>query len=211
MSGLWEHQRHEVDEHWSDPARALWFEPRTGKTRTTVEQVRRLIDERGVNRILVVGPIMALRMSWVQELRTLGVATYDLTQGKLADRAKTLQGLRPYEDCPLPRVVLVNYEALKALEPALLKWAPQVVIADEAHLIKSPSAIRTRAMVKLGKQAAYRRALTGTPTPRSYTDLYAQFLFLDPTIFGTSKKRFENELCWMHPQWRSKVVGYKLK
>ena len=209
MTGLWKHQRDEVNDHALDTARALFWEPRVGKSRATIESVHRMILEEGMMRVLVVGPIMALRMTWASEVKQgFRMDAVDLTQGTIAKRAEMLQALRGY-GAETPQIVLVNYEVLKALEPALLKWSPQVVIADEAHLIKSASAKRTKVMVKLGRQAQYRRVLTGTPTPRSYIDLYSQYLFLDPTIFGTSKKRFEQEYCYTHPTFRSKIIGYK--
>ena len=204
MSSLWAHQAKEVAEHTHEPARALFFEPRCGKTRTFVEELRRLPELR---RVLVVGPQMALRMSWKTELSVLDVLVVDLTEGTVVERNKQLQALAKYP--PANVVVLMNFEVLKSCEAALVKWAPDAIGVDEAHLIKSPSAQRTRVLVKLGAKAKWRRILTGTPTPKNYADAYSQYRFLDPTIFGTSLARFVGEYCYTHPAWKSKIIGYK--
>lgn len=205
---LWQHQINEVEFSWYRSCRAIFWEPRCGKSRTIVESMRKVIAELGMTRFLIVGPGMALKMTWVEELRALPVHVVDLSSGVLDDRAQILKTMMKWPANEVT-VVLVNYEALKPLEIPLLKWAPEGVVADEGHLIKSPSAQRTRTMIKLGAKAKWRRLLTGTPTPRSYSDLFAQYKYLEPSIFGTSMKRFQDTYCYLHPMWKSKVIGYK--
>jgi len=53
---------------------------------------------------------------------------------------------------------------------------------DESTTIKNPDAIRTKSIVNLGKQAKYRRILTGSPITKSPLDLYKQCEFLDPCL-----------------------------
>lgn len=55
---------------------------------------------------------------------------------------------------------------------------------DESHMIKNPSADRTRAAIELGLLAAYRRICTGTPISRNVMDAWSQFKFLDVDILG---------------------------
>ena len=57
---------------------------------------------------------------------------------------------------------------------------------DESTTIKSPSARRTKSIVRLSKYAQYRRILTGSPVTRSPLDLYTQCEFLDPELLGYS-------------------------
>ena len=38
---------------------------------------------------------------------------------------------------------------------------------------------RTKALIKFGEEAKYKRILTGAPITKSPLDLYAQFLFLN--------------------------------
>lgn len=55
---------------------------------------------------------------------------------------------------------------------------------DESHMIKSPSADRTRAAIELGLLAAWRRICTGTPISKNVMDAWSQFKFLDVEILG---------------------------
>ena len=50
---------------------------------------------------------------------------------------------------------------------------------DESTTIKNPSAKRTKAILALGKEATYRRILTGSPVTKSPLDLYTQCGFLN--------------------------------
>jgi len=51
---------------------------------------------------------------------------------------------------------------------------------DESTTIKSPTAKRTKNILKIGELAKYRRILTGSPVTKSPLDLYTQCKFLDP-------------------------------
>ena len=55
---------------------------------------------------------------------------------------------------------------------------------DESTTIKNPGAKRTKALVALGKEAKYRRILTGSPVTKSPLDLYKQCEFLDIWLLG---------------------------
>jgi SNF2 family DNA or RNA helicase len=63
----------------------------------------------------------------------------------------------------------------------------QTVIVDEAHNIKSPSAIQTRAIWAVGHDESVRQriALTGTPIANNPADLWSIMHFLEPDEFPT--------------------------
>lgn len=84
-------------------------------------------------------------------------------------------------------VVVVNYDA--AWREAFAAWAKKrqwdLIIADESHRIKNPSGRASRFMSGvLRARSKFRLALTGTPMPHSPLDVYAQYRFLTPAIFG---------------------------
>jgi len=105
--------------------------------------------------------------------------------------------------------VLANYDALQQLLPALPRWRPEYIAADETHLVKNPKAQRSRALHKLGTVARYRRILSGTPTAEGHEGIFSQYKFLDPTIFGKRWAMFRHRYLIEHPLWRSKVIGYQ--
>ena len=55
---------------------------------------------------------------------------------------------------------------------------------DESTTIKNPTAIRTKSILTLGKQAKYRRILTGSPVTKSPLDLFTQCGFLNSYLLG---------------------------
>lgn len=93
-----------------------------------------------------------LKLNWAKEI-----------QMTLSDNLNTqiLQGSKPY---PITgEIVIINYDILKNWVEELQKIKANVLIFDEAHYIKSNSALRTKATKKLAKEIPHRIALTGTP------------------------------------------------
>ena len=85
----------------------------------------------------------------------------------------------------------MNVEALshpsgkKWLEYKLLKHGMRsMIILDESTAIKNLKASRTKAIIKLGQLARYKRILTGSPITKSPLDLFAQCAFLDKKLLG---------------------------
>lgn len=65
-------------------------------------------------------------------------------------------------------------------------WQPQLMVLDESHRIKSPSARKTTMLVSLQDIPDYRVIMTGTvqtKKKRAY-DIYSQWKFLNPERFG---------------------------
>ena len=81
----------------------------------------------------------------------------------------------------------------KRIVDLLLDWKPEDVIVDEAHLVASAGAQRSRALRRLGRGAQYVRLLSGTPDPKRALSFYSQYVVLDPGIFGTNKAKFLDE------------------
>lgn len=88
-------------------------------------------------------------------------------------------------------VLSMNIDAIRtpkgfktAMEFLKLHNGKSYMCIDESHLIKSPSAERTRAAIELGLLAAYRRICTGTPISKNIMDAWSQFKFLDVEILG---------------------------
>jgi hypothetical protein len=64
-------------------------------------------------------------------------------------------------------------------------WQPQLVIADESHRIKNPTAAKSKILHKLGPQVPYRVGLTGTVVTKKKRiyDVFSQWRFLNPRRF----------------------------
>jgi SNF2 family DNA or RNA helicase len=98
-----------------------------------------------------------------------------------------------------PIVLVINYDSvwLEPLGSLLMKVQWDLIVCDESHRIKSISGKASRYMGRIGKKAKHRACLTGTPMPHSPLDIYAQYRFLDPTVFGTSYIFFRNQYAIM--------------
>ena len=64
-------------------------------------------------------------------------------------------------------------------------------------------------MHRLGDRAKYKLILTGTPVQNSAVDLYSQYRFLDPSIYGTNFYAFRNRYVVMGGYGNYQIIGYK--
>jgi len=110
-------------------------------------------------------------------------------------------------------VAVVNYESVwrSSLAPTIeaVRWS--AIVLDESHRIKSPGGTASRYLARLAaKQTHARRlCLTGTPMPHSPLDLWGQFRFLDPQVFGSSFTRMRARYAICHHQFPSKVIQWR--
>jgi len=63
------------------------------------------------------------------------------------------------------------------------------MVVDESSRIKSPSASRTKNVLKLGELAAMRRICSGLPVTNAPPDLFSQMEFLSTGLLGTTSHR----------------------
>jgi SNF2 family DNA or RNA helicase len=100
-------------------------------------------------------------------------------------------------------ILIMNVEALstkKGLDFAgkFLRCHKAILAIDESTTIKNRSAKRTKSILLLGKEAPYRRILTGSPVTKSPLDLFTQCAFLNEFLLGfTSFYTFRNRYARM--------------
>lgn len=90
-------------------------------------------------------------------------------------------------------ILLLNYEAVNLIIEKLRKIKWDLIVYDEAHRLKDRSSLQSRNASKLRDSAVYKLILSGTPIERQPQDLWAQFRFLRPQIFGTRWSDFESD------------------
>ena len=84
-----------------------------------------------------------------------------------------------------------------------------MVLADESHKLKRPGGKASLYFKRLRHQARHRLALTGTPLPHSPLDVYAQFRFLDPSLFGPSFHAFKQTYAVLGGFHNKQVTAYQ--
>ena len=93
----------------------------------------------------------------------------------------------------VPRVLLLHYEALPEVVKKIskgLQWT--LIVVDESQRLKNRNTLQSKTVAKLKGSAPYKVILTGTPIEDSPSDLWAQFRFVRPELFGTKWKDFED-------------------
>lgn len=133
-----------------------------------------------------------------------------LTQGDTKRRAKRLREAVAAATCPV--VAIANYDAVwqgelgKAVAEVPWAW----LILDESHRAKAPAGRASKWLAALASRhaAARRLCLSGTPMPNGPLDLYGQFRFLAPGVFGPSYVRFRSRFAECHPMFPSQVKRY---
>jgi hypothetical protein len=168
------------------PNYALLMAPRLGKTRIDIAVTGYRFLQDQVHRWVIVCPSIAKDV-WKVELENTLAVPHEVTivEGK-ADERKLL--LKTWGSPGILSILILNPEASWRLKKLLYKVNPDKITIDESHRIKNHAAKQSGCLHNLGKRADYRTIMTGTfmTVP---TDVFSQFKFLDPTIFGTKYKR----------------------
>lgn len=121
-------------------------------------------------------------------------ARADVLTESLADRARR----RARGEHVAPLIVAMNYESCRLLEKVLRDAEFDIVAADESQKIKGAGTAQSLALYRIGKPAADRVLMTGTPVSEGGLDWYGQWRFAHPQLLGTNwadfKARFAIEV-----------------
>ena len=195
----------------------------TGKSKVLIDNSAMLYDHGKINGVLIVAPKGVYKNWYSSEIPThlpehveknvvLWQAIITKQQQKNLDTLfKTGTDLH---------ILIMNVESLstkKGVDFAarFLNSHETLMAIDESTTIKNPEAKRTKNIVELGKNAKYKRILTGSPVTKSPLDLYKQCEFLDPWLLDhTSWYTFRTRYAIMknmsfNGRTFQKVVGYK--
>jgi SNF2 family DNA or RNA helicase len=203
----YEHQRKAIQIGITVDSAGLLMEQGTGKTLAAIGIATYRYLKGQVKRLLVVAPKSVLP-EWARQFKEHTDLPYQAAALDMkAKRKKDI--LENWEDSEGIQLITINYESTWRLEEEIAKWKPDMIICDESQKIKKHSAKQSKALHRLGKIAKYRLILTGTPVSQTPLDFFSQYLFLDPTIFGTSFPKFRDRYAVMGGYGGYKVVGLK--
>ena len=191
----------------------LLFEMGCGKTLTAVAIMGALYRQRKITRVLVVAPSSVCSV-WPHDLAAFAAFPYEVRVllGEKKQRLEVLHSLTDYPNTANRLLVaVINYEAThrEGIFEALDGYAADLIVCDESQRIKNPRAAQSRAVQMLGDRAACRLILSGTPVQNSAIDLYSQYRFLDPGVFGANFYAFRNRYCQMGGYGGHEVVGFQ--
>ena len=177
------------DEQRKSQGVALLMEMGTGKTLVSIAVAGCMYQHDKVKRVLVVAPL-SIHSVWEEEFAQYADFPYTMTilKGTAAKKRQQLKKL-PSEGL---QIVVVNYESAWRLEKELLAYDADLVIADEAHKLKENRTSQSKGMHHIGDKAKYKLLLTGTVITNRELDVFSQYRFLNPQVFGTSFCMFRN-------------------
>ena len=186
----YQHQLDALETSWNRETYAYFMEMGTGKTKVLIDNMSMLYDKGKIDGALIVAPkgvigtwfkqeIPAHLVDHVEKKAILWQALINKTQKAKLDSLFTVD-----EDL---HILIMNVEAFSTekgvqfAQKFLLSHKTLMAI-DESTTIKNPKAKRTKNILRLSKQAKYRRILTGSPVTKNPLDLYSQCEFLDPYL-----------------------------
>ncbi len=108
---------------------------------------------------------------------------------------------------PTSEVYIINYDIVEKKKELLQKLNFKIMILDEAHYIKNPKTIRTKAVIEMSKSIPHILPLTGTPILNKPIEIYNILKMLNPEIFGNYWD-FASRFCGMkRTRWGMDVSG----
>lgn len=192
---LWKHQEAAI--RGAGNFFALFFDPGTGKTRTTLE-IWKVFESGG--KAIIFAPLNVCR-NWKDEIRaTLGQKVAEATilvSGQT--KAKKLKLLADF-NASTDLFLICNLEVLRSKEyRALLTHSKaDFIVLDESHNFKTPSSLQTKGLLELIRylKPCNVYLLSGSPFPQGEMDMYTTFLLLKQTkdtFYVWRSKHFEDK------------------
>jgi SNF2 family DNA or RNA helicase len=165
--------------HWG-PGACLADDMGLGKTPTTIAL---LLAERAqrkkIKPALVICPTSVVS-NWERELSRFAPDLRVHIHHGAARKKTELTKQAAQSDVVLSSYALLHRDVEQL---AQIKWGD--VILDEAQNIKNPTTKQAQAARKIGAQAEWRAALTGTPVENRLTELWSIFQFLNSDYLGS--------------------------
>jgi SWI/SNF-related matrix-associated actin-dependent regulator 1 of chromatin subfamily A len=179
---LFPHQRVAIEWLKEFPAAFLGDDMGLGKTLSVLSFFATLQRTEGYERLLVVCP-NSLTRNWVREATTwFPHMKATVLAGDKAEKAWTLRLLA--EGSVPCDVFVANYEGVRLdyVTPELADIASKrktLLCVDESQRVKNHQAKTFKALSTIAPHCKRRVLLSGTPTPKDVTDLWAQMKLLD--------------------------------
>ena len=190
---LYEYQRGVVDFALEVKTAAIFAKQRTGKTWISMAVIEQLMGPNYES--LIVVPLNNIETTWQKSL------TNELPE------LIVCRSWDDYKKATPPKALLMHYEGLPGIIKALLRrktWSH--IIFDESQRLKARGTRQSRIAKRLQYKAEHKLILSGTPIEKQPQDVWAQFRFLNPDVFGDRWEDFDLE--YLKP---TGYMGYQRK
>ena len=188
----YKHQQEALEKSFDKRNFAYFMEMGCGKSKVLIDNMAWLYENRHIDSAIIVAP-KGVYLNWRDNEIPIHMPDHidhEVYVWKANLNKKELEKLRgSVTERHQFRIILINVEAFATKK--VLQYLEKVthrseflLAVDESTTIKNIQAKRTKALIKFGEEAKYKRILTGAPVTKSPLDLYSQFGFLSRTILG---------------------------
>lgn len=147
-----------------------------GKTITTLTYIN---NHPEIKPIIIIVPA-SLKYNWKNEIDKWLIIKRDI---------QILSGRKAYKlDKKLTDIVIINYDIVNYWVKELQKLKFDLIVLDEAHLIKNKKSNRSAAVKKLAKKIKHKLPLSGTPAINKPIELYEVINMVEPNLFSSYKE-----------------------
>jgi SWI/SNF-related matrix-associated actin-dependent regulator 1 of chromatin subfamily A len=164
-------------------------EPGLGKTWQSLEWVNLRSDSLPA---VIVTPA-TLKYNWLNHINNLCKYNVFIASGKskkeLIDKNQNPVGVNWLED-----LLIINYDIIQDWLDIIRDFNPKTVIFDEAHYIKNPKALRTKAAIKIARKCKHVIPITGTPIENRPMEFFVLLNLVLPELFS-NRMQFGLNFC----------------
>ena len=189
------HQLKALEMSWDKQVFAYFMEMGTGKSKVLIDNASMLYDKGNINGLLIIAP-KGVYKTWYENEIPTHMADHIEKKVVLWETSNTSKEYTKELNTVLAtgtdfHILLMNVEAFSSQKGydfafRFVNSHKAMIAVDESTTIKTPTAKRTKNILKLSTLASYKRILTGSPVTKSPIDLYSQCEFLDPWLLGHS-------------------------
>ena len=195
MTALFKHQQQALS--WSKAINyncALFWEPRTGKSRGTLEVFKDARTSTPNLRLFVACPMSLITNVWQRNVA-------EFTDLSFKPFKKITDFMNP------PDVTALNFESvISAKQLVLIRKMllahPYLLAIDESTKIAEPKSLTTKTLLSLRPLVKHAMILTGSEIRNSELDYWGQISFIQPGLLPSSFYAFRNEYFYLTKQAR---------
>ncbi|AOE44565.1 DNA helicase [Gordonia phage Jumbo] len=134
--------------------------------------------------LLIVAPT-TLKRNWLNEIENFMGDCIHVTVVPNTTPKRREKVIQEFTQVAGPRVLIINYEQVKPHLEILQAHKFDIVIFDEAHMLKNPTAQRTKSAHALADTITRKFLLTGSPILNHVNDLWSLTYMISPKAAGS--------------------------
>ena len=167
----------------------------TGKTASAIWSADYLLNQKQINRVLVICPLSIMDSAWREDLATFAPhRSVDIAYGSAKKRSKIInQGAE---------FVIINYDGVEIVSEEIAKGSFDLIVVDEATHYKNSQSKRWKTLNKLINDDTWLWMMTGTPAAQSPLDAYGLAKLINPNAVPRFYSSFRDMVMRQLTQFR---------